>query len=263
MLVSCQTSDLDTSATTTTAVFTPSLETVTETAVSPNQVPTDAPTILATPLALPTAIPTQTAVPTETTTAVSTPSFSLAQRNPTLVEIEEFLSMTSVLFFYPDRELTLLSFDEYFMGRNLSEFTEFFYKDVNGDGEDDLIVADMFPFVWSSGFVIVMLWVGDQYGTPLGIVDIAKYSPGLRVSFEDWTNDNIPEVIFDFRSDTGGTGFIETTWTRYIIHCKLSCEVVWWGVTGQLSSYSTVGLITTNKSYNDNVNGLHLEWKHF
>ncbi|MAT97272.1 MAG: hypothetical protein CL608_09035 [Anaerolineaceae bacterium] len=239
LLVSCQADDSIT-ASTETAVSTPQVELVMETAV-----PTTIGATLPSSTASSTPLPTPSA--TATATAVPTPSFSLTQREPTLAEIEEFLSLSPVLFFYPDRGLELIPLEDYFLEHDLSKHTEFFYQDVNGDEETDLILADMFPLFWENGFVIVMLWTGNQYGTPLMILDGAKYSPGLQVTFEDWTNDDIPEIIFDFKSDLGGTGVKQTTWTRYVIHCHIACEVIWWGVTGELLSASTIRkLLTTS-----------------
>lgn len=239
LLVSCQ-SDAPSVDPTETAVSTPQAELMMETAV-PTTIGATLPSSTASSTLLPTPLATATA------TAVPTPSFSLTQREPTLAEIEEFLSLSPVLFFYPDRGLELIPLEDYFLEHDLSKHTETFYQDVNGDEEADLILADMFPFFWENGFVIVMLWKGNQYGTPLMILDGAKYSPGLQVTFEDWTNDNIPEIIFDFKSDLGGTGVKQTTWTRYVIHCHIACEVIWWGVTGELLSASTIRrLLTTN-----------------
>ncbi|MBK8901467.1 MAG: hypothetical protein IPM53_09815 [Anaerolineaceae bacterium] len=238
LLVGCQ-SDAPSVEPTETAVSTPQVELGMETAVQATTDPTNTPRLEPSPTTIST--PTTTA----TATAVPTPSFSLTQRKSTLAEIETFLTQSPVLFFYPDRGLELVSLSDYFTENDLTEHTEIFYEDVNGDGESDLILADMFPFLWNNGFVVVSLWDGEQYGTPLVIMDGAKYSPGLRVKFEDWTNDANPEVIFDFKSDTGGTGFLETAWTRYVIHCQTSCNVAWWGITGQLSNYTSIGLVTT------------------
>ena len=238
LLVSCQFAPSIVEPTET-AVSTPQVELMMETAVPPTNTPEPSPAITAT-LA-------QTVPPaaTDTATAVPIPSFLLTKSEPTLAEIEDFLSLSPVLFFYPDRGLELISLNDYFMENDLTEYAQIFYEDANGDGESDLILADMFPFLWSNGFIVVSLWDGEQYGTPLVIMDGAKYSPGLRVTFEDWTNDANSEVIFDFKSDTGGTGFLETTWTRYMIHCETTCNVAWWGITGQLSNYTSIGLVTT------------------
>lgn len=238
LLVSCQ-SDAPIVELTGTAVSTPQVELVMETAVPPTNTTEPSPAT--------TATQARTVPPaaTDTATAIPVPSFSLTKREPTLAEIEDFLSLSPVLFFYPDRGSELISLNGYFIENDLTEYAEIFYEDVNGDGESDLILADMFPFLWSNGFIMVSLWDGERYGAPLVIMDGAKYQPGLHVTFEDWTNDTNPEVIFDFKSDTGGTGFLETTWTRYVIHCQTSCNVAWWGITGQLTNYTSIGLITT------------------
>lgn len=246
IFVSCQ-SDAPEVEPTATAVSTQQAQVAMETAVPPTNTPTTEPTATATATLTPTIPPTATAI--ATSTAVPTPTFSLTQREPTLAEIEEFLSQSLVLLFYPERgpgqSVKLISLHDFFSEYHLSESTEVFYQDVNGDGEMDLILANLYLLGWNPGFVIVTLWDKNQYNTPFVVMDGAKYSPGLRVTFEDWTNDTTPEVVFDFSSDTGGPGFQENTWKRYVIHCQTSCNVAWWGITGQLSSYTSMGLITT------------------
>lgn len=252
VFVSCQ-SDTSEIESTATAVSTQQAQVATETAVPLTNTPTSEPTSTATATLAPTIPPTATATATATSTAVPAPTFALTQREPTLAEIEEFLSQSPVLFFSQTGDVELLALNDFISEYNLSEFTEIFYEDVNGDEDMDLIVADLNLIGWKPGFVIVTLWNKNQYSTPFMILDGAKYTPGLRVTFEDWTNDAIPEVIFDFSSDTGGPGFLETTWKRYVIHCQTSCNVAWQGITGQLSTYNSVGLITTDfeKSIDD------------
>lgn len=146
----------------------------------------------------PTAVPTATSVP------------SLTIRQPSIEELEEYLSGLSLME------------DPY------GHVIETIYEDVNGDGETDLVVSDYL-------FLGIFLWQGDKYeGTFIYQGYPWKYDPGSRITLEDWTNDGIPEVIFDFRDDTGGSGVIDTHWTRYVIHCPhddFDCKVVWAGKT--------------------------------
>ncbi|MBE2225554.1 MAG: hypothetical protein IAF02_28720, partial [Anaerolineae bacterium] len=100
----------------------------------------------------------------------------------------------------------------------------------------DLIISDYM-------FVGVFLWTGDHYeGAFVYQGDPWKYDPGSRVTLEDWTQDGIPEIVFDYREDTGGTGSRVTDWERYIIHCldNFTCHMIWAGEMGALSeAYST------------------------
>lgn len=79
---------------------------------------------------------------------------------------------------------------------------ELFYADVNGDQVEDLIVGDELK-------VAILLWDGSQYqeGFKTGYA-FWKYRPAGRVTLEDWTMDGVPEVVFDYRGDTGGTGYM-------------------------------------------------------
>jgi hypothetical protein len=141
-----------------------------------------------------------------------TPTFGpfLTFRIPEINQLDAYLKTT-----FPD--------DFY----KLPDDIQLLYHDVNGDGEDDLLV-DLFLQV------IVMLWLEDHYGEPFRInYPRWKYDPSSRTLLEDWTNDGIPEIIFDYRVDTGGTGFVSTWWLRHIIHCnENSCNLAWRGLTG-------------------------------
>lgn len=110
---------------------------------------------------------------------------------------------------------------EYFHIRNI-ERANILYKDVNGDSEDDLIIT-------ASDFVTVFIWEEGKYGYPFTILYYPrKYGEASQVFFEDWTKDDVPEVIFDYRHDTGGTDIFGHIWYRHIIHCSdVDCHLVW------------------------------------
>lgn len=158
-------------------------------------IPTDIPTVE------PTATPTITPVP------------PITNRQPSIAEIETYLT-----------ELFL-------MEEPSGHVIQLIYEDVNGDGEDDLVVSDYL-------FVGIFIWEETEYtGSFIYQGYPWKYDPGSRVALEDWTNDGISEVVFDFREDTGGTGVRITDWSRYVIHCQIdgiSCKVVWAGQLGSL-----------------------------
>ena len=198
--------------------------------------PTATPTV--TPLP-PTPTPTMTASPT----ASPTPLPRLTIREPDLPTLQSYLTSVPVRVF-SEIEESPEYVEDYFVEFPLTDGTQMIYEDVTGNGELDLILADLQPYIWGRGALVVLLWE-DGYGEPLLLTGFAKYSPNHRVLFEDWTGDGIPEIIYDFQSDTGGPGYIGTTRTRYVIHCQQQCDVIWWHVTGQHESYYTVGWTQT------------------
>ena len=158
-------------------------------------------------------IPIETPTIEPTVTLMITPVPPITNRQPSITELEGYL--------------TELSLEEEPFGHVI----ELMHEDVNGDGEVDLVVSDYL-------FVGIFIWQGTHYeGSFIYQGYPWKYDPGSRVTLEDWTNDGIPEVIFDFRDDTGGTGVRITNWTRYIIHCKkneTACKVIWAGLLGSI-----------------------------
>jgi hypothetical protein len=87
------------------------------------------------------------------------------------------------------------------------------------------------------------------------VTNFTQYTLSQHITLEDWTEDKIPEIVFDFTNDTGGSGYVETTWERYIISCQENCYVVWSGMTGQIRSYYSKGLTTTNIEKTIDENG--------
>lgn len=195
-------------------VFTPTATVKSEPTITATKTPVTGTSTLkpsSTPVKVETSTLESSPTPTLTPTVVFPP---LTIRQPTITELENYLAE--------------LSLKEEYHGYVI----EVLYEDVNGDGVTDLVVSDYL-------FVGIFIWQGDQY-IPLFINQryAWKYDPGSRVTLEDWTNDGIPEVVFDFREDTGGTGVRITYWTRDVIHCpetEASCHIVW---TGELGSYS-------------------------
>ncbi len=167
------------------------------------------------PVTIGTAILESSPTPTFTPTVAFPP---LTIRQPTITELENYLA-----------ELSLKEEPHGYV-------IDVLYEDINGDGVTDLVVSDYL-------FVGIFIWQGDQYIPSFIDQRYAwKYDPGSRVTLEDWTNDGVPEVIFDFREDTGGTGVRITDWTRYVIHCpetEVSCHIVWTGDLGSYSEYAS------------------------
>jgi hypothetical protein len=82
--------------------------------------------------------------------------------------------------------------------RGLTEAVQLTYEDVNGDQEEDLVVTDLL-------LTAIFLWGDDTYLTPYIILGSSwKYAPASQTNLVDWTNDSVSEVIFNYRSDSGG-----------------------------------------------------------
>ena len=57
-------------------------------------------------------------------------------------------------------------------------------------------------------------------------------NPWSKVKFEDWTLDEVPEIIFDARLPYCGTDIGGEMYLRYVIHCQqVECNIVWNGIT--------------------------------
>jgi hypothetical protein len=64
-----------------------------------------------------------------------------------------------------------------------------------------------------------------------------------RFYFDDWTEDRIPEVIFDFRGWLTGTGIFGNSWLRYAIQCHhATCQLIWYGtIAAEQDEWNTNG----------------------
>ncbi|MBE2197761.1 MAG: VCBS repeat-containing protein [Anaerolinea sp.] len=202
--------------------------------------PTPSRTVLPTVMATVTPVPTMTATATTSPTATMTPAPRLTTSQPNLADLQEYLVSVPARVFSEEHNEALL-FEGYFQEFPLSEHAEIVYQDINNDGLDDMIVFELQPSIWGRGILLVMIWQTDGYGDPLLLVNFAKYDPRHRFLFEDWSGDGAPEIIYDFQSDTGGTDYIDTTRTRYVIHCQEQCAVIWWKVIGEWEQFYTVG----------------------
>ena len=211
-------------------------------------------------------------------TRTSTPENLLSDRQPSVEQIKTYLSgsfadtvqqnitfdnecvndeciVTSKYLFYipgfgqPANEY-LASFFE--MNLFLDD-DSFYYVDVSGDKQDDLIIH-------GSDFVIVFLWQGEYYTEPyLVLRQPWKYGSSSQIYFEDWTGDHINEIVFDFRGGTGGTGASGNSWFRHLVHCKDDiCQVIWHHpVFTLLNWFYDNGLVysqTETKLQNDKTN---------
>lgn len=170
--------------------------------VTPTFTPTTTPDRVATALARPTKTPTVTPTPI--------PLPPLTIRQPTPADLNNYFKT------FPFEQLKQAPY--------LGNVIEQTYADVNGDGEIDLVVSDYL-------LVAIFLWQGEYYIPALVYQGyVWKYDPGSRVTLADWTNDQIPEVVFDFREDTGGTGVKNTDWRKFVIYCppqQFTCRVIW------------------------------------
>lgn len=98
------------------------------------------------------------------------------------------------------------------------------FMDVNGDKQNDIVT-------YSYDELIVSIWDEDHYAKPLwtkqdwwGKGEV----PANEITFQDWTNDGIPEIVQDYTFMTGGTAFFVYVTTRSIIHCdETECATVW------------------------------------
>jgi len=112
----------------------------------------------------------------------------------------------------------------------ISDSAQLLYDDLDGDGEDDLIVDDLLQ-------VTVLMWAEKGYAKPFQIrCPYWKYDPSSRVALEDLTLDGVPEIVFDCRNDGGGTCVRSNEWWRNIIHCHgRTCNLAWSGSLGLLA----------------------------
>ncbi|RPJ55647.1 MAG: VCBS repeat-containing protein [Dehalococcoidia bacterium] len=212
------------------------------------------PTLLSSPTASVTAdVPTLTPLIIITPTITSIPKPFLFVRKPTVEQVKSYLTrfiaeQVKVEFDNTNKcdnnPCVVYSTDHLYYntyggsGRSPDEYLQtffmkasvfldedsFYYKDVNGDGEDDFIIHGN-----TNTFVIVFIWQGNYYYEPYIVLRLlSQYVDNSQVYFEDWTGDSIPEIIFDFRAHGGGTGISDLKWFRHVIHCKNSrCQVVW------------------------------------
>ncbi|MGB1250984.1 MAG: FG-GAP repeat domain-containing protein [Candidatus Promineifilaceae bacterium] len=94
------------------------------------------------------------------------------------------------------------------------------FVDLNGDGEDDLIASDNL-------LVAIFLWLGNGYVLQHVERGSGKYSPNAGYQLADWTGDGVPELLFNSKSDNGGTGYYEYYRERTVVHCHANrCERV-------------------------------------
>ena len=235
---------------------------ITETASSMSS-STETPTNTPVPTSTPTPKPSQTAVSTETlaphptltpsTTATSTPSATytlsptatstslpfLDVRYPTVEELEAYLLN--------------ISSEEFRLHTPFTANAKFIFEDVNGDREEDLIVSDFMT-------IGVLVWDNNHYRKPFLIQKYpGRWEPSSHIYLEDWTNDGVPEVVFDYRIDGGVTGVRYADWTKFIIHCppinEESCNVAWSGKIAAITNdYNGGGLDLYQASLDRNTN---------
>ena len=167
----------------------------------------------------PTLAPTKTATPLPTETFVqpsSTPTVALSGLTNAYPSIEEIASALQP--HVSEAEYSTLALN----GKT-------FYQDVNGDQQDDLIFQGY-------ASVSVFIWLGEAYSSPFALeLSPGHYFSASKISFEDWTNDGVLELVFDYVEATGGSGLSVDIWEKHIIQCLESqCHPIWEGVTTML-----------------------------
>lgn len=146
----------------------------------------------------------------------------LTVQQPTLEQLEYYLVQFPP---FSDESVILPEHrqDEPF---NWYETDAIHYVDLNNDDQLDLVAH-------SYMHIAVMVWIDGQYSQPFQLLDTSGHrNPYSKVTFEDWTFDDVPEVIFHERqipasgTDIGGYRFKDT-----VIHCTESeCHSIWDGV---------------------------------
>ncbi len=207
---------------------------------------TPAPTLSPEPSSTPTTLPISP-TPRPTLVPTATPTLELiellTERYPSIEALEVYLLGIPDGYFqttYPISQDYLI--DE-FRYRGLTDGVELIYQDVNGDDVEDLIVSDVFT-------VAILLWLDESYSAPFILVgSTLKYAPSSKVTLEDWTNDDIPEIIFDYRGDSGGTGIRFYYWYRFIITCtETNCHIAWAPQVTHLTDDGNFGGMTLIRS---------------
>lgn len=207
---------------------------------------TPAPTLSPEPSSTPTTPPTSpTSRPTLAPSATPTlePIELLGNRYPSNEALEAYLLGIPYGYFKAtspnDRDFLV----DQFRYRGLTDGVDLIYQDVNGDRVEDLIVSDELT-------VAILLWLDESYSAPFILVGSPiKYAPSSKVSLEDWTNDDIPEIIFDYRGDSGGTGIRFYYWYRFIITCKeKNCHIIWSPRVAHLTDDYNYGGMTLMRS---------------
>ncbi len=154
-----------------------------------------------------------------------TPLEHLTTREPTLQQVEAFLTA------YPPGKFG----DEACRFYWLESTAPLMYVDLNGDDALDLLVE-------GQNHVAAMVWTGEEYSEPFQIHFCRGFrNPWSQVSLEDWTNDGIPEIVFDYRDPSGGSGQSDEIWWRFLIHCGVTnCDIAWYGEAGEFYVYSYI-----------------------
>jgi hypothetical protein len=97
------------------------------------------------------------------------------------------------------------------------------YQDVNGDNVTDLVM-------YGAEGVLILIWKEDHYAEPFIIStwESRGFPPDNHATFADWTEDGIPEIVFDHKTAGGGSGLWVVYTERNVIHCDgQGCKTVW------------------------------------
>lgn len=128
----------------------------------------------------------------------------LIERRPSPSTMDEYLNQ----FIHP-RQVEIFGYR--------TEHSRWQYADVSGDGEDDLILSG---YISGGGtFVNVLVWMDNHYCAPYMTSTYAL--GGGAVTLEDWTNDDIPDLIFDTRSyGHSSVDSYSLTWSTTVVTCQ-------------------------------------------
>ena len=235
-----------------TKTSTPTLLSSPTTAASPTPQPSNTPA--------PTPSPPPKATATATPTRLPPPTY-LSIRQPTFEQLENYLQSTTVRRYSRESRsydiVSLVSDPPKAWDLPLPN-TQFYYEDVNADGEDDLLLLYAETFLGGSVYLIVMLWDDTAYTQPLLLIDETKLSASTKYYMEDLLGDEQPELVWMSNTDTSGSGYIEEQFDQYILQCNSECNIVWhtpfvnfWFSYDTISNMLGHGLRTTTFQVSD------------
>lgn len=219
------------------------------TLTAPVEVPLSTSTLPPTLLAATPIQPPPTTTPSAAPTV--TPESQLKVRQPTQQQLQSYLASEFPDFpkFVPnaellpedvdgDGEMDWVVYDEDFGVIALA----LVYKDVNNDQEADLVL-------YGYDGLFILLWAGQAYAKPFHLQSqyntlAAKYGSDIKVTFQDWTGDNVFEVVYDEAAGTGGVGLQMWPTRRFLVRCiQQQCNVIWQDtIADHVEDFNTGGL---------------------
>lgn len=191
-----------------------------------------------------------------TSSQSATPESGLTEKNPEIQKLDSYLQSTLANFNGLDLSFALAPEDVSGDGRpdlvardpyDKAISLGLIFQDANGDSQDDLTIL-------GNNGLIVLIWGDNSYRAPFYLpsewgTSAAKYGSSISVEFKDWTDDNIPEIVYEETSSSGGTGFETSVTTRSLIHCAADlCQLVWQEVIANSANDNNLGGMLQNKA---------------